>query len=77
MPRVTVLMAVYNGERYLREAAEGVLCQTFQNFQFLIINDGSTDSTRDLILSCDDARIMLVDNKHNLGQTRSLYLCGL
>ena len=72
MPKVTVLMAVYNGERYLREAVESVLCQTFQDFQFLIINDASTDNTRDLILSYDDARIVLVDNKHNAGQTRSL-----
>jgi hypothetical protein len=72
MPKVTVLMAVYNGERYLREAVESILCQTFQDFQFLIINDGSTDNTRNLILSYDDARIVLVDNKHNIGQTRSL-----
>jgi glycosyltransferase involved in cell wall biosynthesis len=72
VPKVTVLMAVYNGERYLREAMESILCQTFQDFQFLIINDGSTDNTRDLILSYDNTRIMLVDNKHNVGQTRSL-----
>jgi glycosyltransferase involved in cell wall biosynthesis len=72
MPKVTVLMAVYNGERYLRQAVESVLCQTFQDFQFLIINDGSTDNTRDLILSYDDARIVLVDNQRNVGQTRSL-----
>ena len=72
MPKVTVLMAVYNGERFLREAMESVLCQTFRDFQFLIINDGSTDKTRDLILSYDDTRIVLVDNKHNVGQTRTL-----
>ena len=72
MPKVTVLMAVYNGERYLRDAVESILCQTFRDFQFLIINDGSTDNTRDLILSYDDARIVLVDSEHNVGQTRSL-----
>jgi glycosyltransferase involved in cell wall biosynthesis len=71
MPKVTVVMAVYNGERYLREAVESILCQTFQDFQFLIINDGSIDNTRDLIQSYDDPRIMLVDNEH-IGQTRSL-----
>ena len=71
MPKVTVLMAAYNGERYLREAVESILCQTFQDFQFLIINDGSTDNSRDLILSYDDARITLVDSEH-VGQTRSL-----
>lgn len=72
MPKVTVLMAVYNGERYLREAMESVLCQTFQDFEFLIINDGSTDKTRDLVLAYDDARIVLLDNKENVGLTRSL-----
>jgi hypothetical protein len=65
-------MAVYNGERYLREAVDSVLSQTFKDFQFLIINDGSTDNTRDLIRSYEDARIVLVDNKDNIGQTRSL-----
>jgi glycosyltransferase involved in cell wall biosynthesis len=72
MPKVTVLMAVYNGERYLRDAMESILCQTFEDFQFLIINDGSTDNTRDLILSYDDPRMVLVDSEHNVGQTRSL-----
>jgi len=72
MPEVTVLMAVYNGERYLREAIESILSQTFQDFEFLIINDGSTDRTREIVLSYADPRIRLVDNEGNLGQTRSL-----
>ncbi|PYV85413.1 MAG: hypothetical protein DMG05_22715 [Acidobacteria bacterium] len=72
MPKVTVLMTVYNGERHLREAIEGVLRQTFQDFEFLIINDGSSDSTREVTLSYRDPRIRLVNNEHNLGQTRSL-----
>jgi hypothetical protein len=72
MPKVTVLMAVYNGERYLHEAIQSILVQTFQDFEFLIINDGSTDRTREVILSYDDPRIRLVDNAHNLGLTRSL-----
>jgi glycosyltransferase involved in cell wall biosynthesis len=72
MPKVTVLMAVYNGERFLREAIESILGQTFQDFEFLIINDGSTDDTREIVLSYDDKRIRLVDNEHNLGLPRSL-----
>lgn len=51
MPKVSVLMAVYNGDRYLREAIDSILGQTFQDFEFLIINDGSTDRTREVILS--------------------------
>lgn len=71
-PKVTVLMPVYNGERYLREAIDSILSQTFQDFEFLIINDGSTDSTREIICYYDDPRIRLLDNECNLGLTRSL-----
>ncbi|QHG15287.1 glycosyltransferase [Nostoc sp. ATCC 53789] len=72
MPKVTVLMPVYNGEFYLREAIDSILSQTFQDFEFLIINDGSTDSTREIICSYDDPRIRLIDNDYNLGLTQSL-----
>jgi glycosyltransferase involved in cell wall biosynthesis len=46
-PNVTVLMPVYNAALYLREAIESILSQTFTDFEFLIINDGSTRSKRD------------------------------
>jgi glycosyltransferase involved in cell wall biosynthesis len=72
MTKVTVLMAVYNGECYLRETIDSILAQTSQDFEFLIINDGSTDSTQEIIQSYDDPRIRLVDNEHNLGLARSL-----
>jgi glycosyltransferase involved in cell wall biosynthesis len=71
-PEVTVLMSVYNGERYLRESIESILNQTFSDFEFLIINDGSTDSSREIILSYDDPRIILVDNEENMGLAKSL-----
>lgn len=48
-PRVSVLMAVYEGERYLDEAIQSVLNQTFHDFEFIIINDGSTDGTAQII----------------------------
>lgn len=67
-PKVTVLMPVYNGERYLREAIDSVLCQTFRNFEFLIINDGSTDGTVGIVNSFTDPRIRLVHNETNLGR---------
>ncbi len=65
-PKVTVLMPVYNGERYLREAMDSVLAQTFTDFEFLIINDGSTDCSVEIIRSYDDPRIRLVHNEKNL-----------
>jgi glycosyltransferase involved in cell wall biosynthesis len=71
-PRVTVLMSVYNGERYLQEAIDSILTQTFTNFEFIIINDGSTDSSRDIIHSYSDPRIRLIDNPENIGLTKSL-----
>ncbi len=72
MPSVTVLMAVYNGALYLEEAIDSILSQTFQDFEFLIVNDGSTDHSRDIICAYDDPRIRLIENEHNLGLTPSL-----
>jgi glycosyltransferase involved in cell wall biosynthesis len=71
-PEITVLMPVYNGEKYLRESIESILNQTFTKFEFLIINDGSTDASREIILSYDDPRITLVDNIENMGLSQSL-----
>ncbi len=71
-PRVTVLMPVYNGLPYLREAIESVLCQTFTDFEFLIVDDASTDGSTDLIKSYGDSRIRLIRNEHNLGTSGSM-----
>lgn len=65
-PLVTVLMPVYNGERYLREAIDSILKQTYTAFEFLIINDGSTDRSVNIIQSYSDPRIRLVHNEGNL-----------
>ena len=65
-PKVTVLMPVYNGEKYLAEAIESILNQTYKDFEFLIINDGSTDNSVKIIESYNDPRINLVHNKRNL-----------
>ncbi len=72
MRKVTVLMAVYNGERHIGETISSVLSQTFEAFEFLIVNDASTDRTREIILSFADPRIRLVENERNLGLARSL-----
>ena len=71
-PKVTVLMPVYNGEKYLREAIDSILSQTFTDFEFLIINDGSTDRSVEFIKSYPDPRIRLVHNETNLGLIPSL-----
>lgn len=64
---VTVAMPVYNGEQYIRQAIQGVLDQTFQDFELLIINDASTDGTLAAIDEYADPRIRLVDNAKNIG----------
>jgi glycosyltransferase involved in cell wall biosynthesis len=71
-PTVSVLMSVYNGADYLQEAIDSILNQTFRDFEFLIINDGSTDRSRNIICSYKDPRIRLVDNEKNIGLIDSL-----
>ena len=44
-PTLSVVMSVFNGEKYLRESIDSILSQTFKDFEFIIINDGSTDRT--------------------------------
>jgi len=65
-PAVTVLMPVYNAEPFLREAIESILNQTFTDFEFLIINDGSTDGSEEIIKGYTDPRIKYYKNEQNL-----------
>jgi glycosyltransferase involved in cell wall biosynthesis len=65
-------MSVYNEENYLNEAVNSILNQTFKDFEFLIINDGSTDRTEKILNSYADTRIKVIKNKTNIGLTRSL-----
>jgi glycosyltransferase involved in cell wall biosynthesis len=71
---VTVLMPVYNGEKYLSEAIDSVLNQTYKDFEFLIINDGSSDGSVDIINSYNDPRIRLINNEKNLQLIATLNL---
>lgn len=66
MPEITVLMPVYNASEYLKEAIDSILNQTFTDFELLIINDGSTDNSIEIINSYTDPRIRLVNNERNL-----------
>jgi len=72
MLKITVLMSVYNGEHYLRKAIQSILSQTFTDFEFIIINDGSTDSTSSILNSYTDSRIHLIRNVQNIGLVKSL-----
>lgn len=65
--KVSVLMPVYNAEKYLREAIDSILNQTISDYEFLIIDDGSTDSTADIVKSYSDNRIKFIQNEKNEG----------
>jgi len=70
--RVSVFMPVYNAGAHLREAITSILDQTFKNFEFVILNDGSTDASLDMICSFSDKRIRLINNPENIGLIASL-----
>ena len=72
-PLVSVLLCTYNDEKYISKTIDSILVQTYDNFEFIIINDGSNDSTRLIIESYNDPRIRLI-NKNNTGLIDSLNL---
>ncbi|NJO03533.1 MAG: glycosyltransferase, partial [Bacteroidia bacterium] len=71
-PQVSVIMPVYNARKYLKESIESILNQTFIDFEFIIIEDGSTDNSPEIIRRYTDARIRLISNAKNQGIVRSL-----
>lgn len=65
-PTISVILPAYNAERYLQDAIDSILKQTFRDFELIILNDGSTDKTEEIILSYTDPRIRYVKNEQNL-----------
>ena len=74
VPKISLIMSVYNGEDYLAETVESVLCQTFTEWEFIIINDCSTDNTSKILAeyASKDARVKVHTNKTNLRLPSSL-----
>ena len=70
-PRISVIMGVYNCEKHLAKAIQSILNQTFKDFEFIIINDGSTDGSEAIIKSFSDPRIKFI-SQANIGLTKSL-----
>ena len=73
-PLLSVVMPVYNAEQYITQAVESILNQTYKKFEFIIVDDTSTDSTYKILRDFKekDERISLIRNKENLGVTKSL-----
>src|SRR5690554_1955229 len=66
-PKITVFMAAYNAEAFIAEAISSILNQSFEDFELLIVNDGSTDKTVEVIFSFTDSRVRLIHNQKNKG----------
>ena len=71
IPKISVLTSVYNGEKYIKECIDSILNQTFSNFEFIILNDGSTDQTKDILKKYNDPRLRII-HQDNLGIPKSL-----
>src|SRR4029078_1647315 len=68
---VSVVMPVYNAEKYLREAIQSILTQNYSNLEMIIVNDGSTDNSKNIILSFEDPRLRYFENPENWGIVRT------
>ncbi|PCO95200.1 hypothetical protein CQA15_03005 [Klebsiella pneumoniae] len=71
-PLVSVILPAFNAEMFLRESISSILNQSLKNIELVIINDGSTDSTEDIIKSFSDNRIVYLKNTINLGIIKTL-----
>ena len=71
MPLVSVIMSVFNGEKTLVKSIESILNQSFNDFEFIIIDDGSYDKTSEILKAYQDKRLIVISQK-NQGLTKSL-----
>lgn len=72
MPRVSILMPVYNAGQYLSTALDSILSQSFRDWELILINDGSTDDSESIIMQYDDERIYYIKNTINLKLIKTL-----
>ena len=68
--KISVILPVYNSEEYIRESITSILNQTYKNFELIIIDDGSTDNSKEICknFSKKDNRIIFIDNKYRSHQ---------
>jgi glycosyltransferase involved in cell wall biosynthesis len=72
LPKVSIVLPTYNGSRRLRQSIESCLNQTYENLELVVIDDGSTDSTPQIVGSYKDQRVRYFRHKKNLGLPRAL-----
>lgn len=71
-PKISIVMPVYNAEKYVSVAIKSILDQSFIDFEFIIVDDGSTDSTSKILSDFNDTRINVFTHKKNIGIVASL-----
>lgn len=64
-PQISVVISAYNAEKYVREAIDSIINQSFTDFECIIVDDGSTDKTKEIIKSYEDKRIVFIENNHD------------
>ncbi len=77
LPLVSIAMPVYNAEKFLKQAIDSVLSQTYTHFELIIVNDGSSDRSKEIILSYTDNRILYFENEKNQGIAKTRNKCIL
>ena len=65
IPKISIILPNYNSEKYLKETIESVLNQTYRDFEFIIVDDASTDKSMDIIRSFQDSRIKYIQSDRN------------
>ena len=75
IPLVSVAMPVFNAEKYIKQAIDSILNQTYVNFELIIVNDGSTDKSKEIILTYADKRILYIENETNIGIAKTRNKC--
>ena len=70
-PKISIVTAVYNAENYIEQSVGSILGQTFKNFEFIIVDDGSTDNTLKKLQQINDPRLRIIQ-QNNQGQTNAL-----
>ena len=71
-PRVSVVIPCHNLGHYLDETVDSVLCQTLQDFEIIIVDDGSTDGTREFLSSLKNSLVKVFFHEHNMGKTAGI-----
>lgn len=75
LPKVTIVIPVYNGERFIKETLEAVVCQEYSNLEIIVVDNASEDSTCEIVSAFSSKGVKLIKNEKNLGMTGNFNRC--